>query len=116
MPTLYVNDVIQFRPNGGIARIATITGLGPDGFIGVITANKTDRVVGRYEQVLRIMRRGDPDVDHKTKVVGIGDDWVAWVCRCGDVDMGRGEDAETAMRNARVQQEMHRRESRSDDD
>jgi hypothetical protein len=115
MPTLYVNDVIQFRPNGGIARIATITGLGPDGFIGVITADRTQPVVGRYEQVLRVMRRADPDLDHKTRTVGIGDDWVAWICRCGENDLGRGEDTEDAMRNARVQQEMHRRNIRSDD-
>jgi len=115
MPTLYVNDVIQFRPQWGCARIVTITGLGPDGFTGVITANRTDQVVGRYEQVLRIMKRGNPDVDHKTKTVGIGDDWVAWVCRCGHSDIGQGDDTEDAMRNSRVQQEMHRRETRSDD-
>ena len=31
------------------------------------------------------------------------------------VAMGTGDDTEAAMRNARVQQEMHRREMRSDD-
>jgi hypothetical protein len=115
MPTLYVNDVIQFRPQWGCARIVTITGLGPDGFTGVLTANKVDPVIGRYEQVLRILKRADPDVDHKTKTVGVGDNWVAWVCRCEHSDMGTGDDTEAAMRNARVQQEMHRREMRSDD-
>lgn len=116
MPTLYLNDVIQFRPASGCARIVTVTGLGPDGFAGVITANKTEPVVGRYAQVLRVMRRADPDVDHRTSITGSGTDWVTWACLCGHEDTGQGEDAEAAMRNARVQQVTHRRHVRNDED
>jgi len=115
MPTLYTGDVIEFRPVYGCARIVTIQSLGKDGFQGVLTANRTEKAVGRYEQITRILRRADPDVNHKTKTVGIGDDWVAWVCTCGHTDMGRGDDTEAAMRNSRVQQEMHRRDERDDD-
>ena len=87
MPTLYTGDVIEFRPVYGCARIVTIQSLGKDGFQGVLTANRTEKAVGRYEQITRILRRAYPDVNHKTKTVGIGDDWVAWVCTCGHTDM-----------------------------
>jgi hypothetical protein len=116
MPTLCVNDVIQYRPGQGIPRIVTVTSLGPDGFTGVITANKVDRVVGRYEQVLRVMKRADPTIDHRTKTTGKTETAVAWACTCGHTDVGKGRNQEAAMRNSRVQQEQHRRNVRNDDE
>jgi hypothetical protein len=110
MPTLYVNDVIQFRPAYGAARIVTVTSLGPEGFAGVLTANKVEKAVGRYDQILRTMKRADPDVDHRTQTAEVGEDSVTWVCACGHREV-----ADT-MREARTQQGRHRKNVRSEDD
>jgi hypothetical protein len=113
---IHVGDKIEFKPRYGRQRIVEVTRIYPTGFDAVPTGARHVKVFGYHEQVIRVLACVVPDVPHRTKVVGLGDDWVAWVCTCGHVDMGKGDNAEQAMKAVRVQQAVHKRSVLDKDD
>jgi hypothetical protein len=111
---IHVGDKIEFKPRHGRQRIVEVTRIHEQGFDAIPTGARHVRVFGYHHQIIRVLQCVVPDVPHKTKVVGLGDTWVAWTCTCGHVDMGKGDNQTQAMRECRTQQGKHKNEVREE--
>lgn len=106
---IHVGDKIEFKPRYGHPRIVEVTRIHEQGFDAIPTGARHVRVFGYHHQIIRVLACVVPDVPHRTKVVGLGETWVAWTCTCGHVDMGEGDNPDAAMRACRVQQAVHKK-------